>query len=192
MLNAIKRKKQGVLTMTAAIGLLIAMFLLAALVDLMIMGNRYMSLHDTTKELARTIAVQGGSLTTKPEGYPNNYYDTVMLSKLVDNSMKIGGFRDQDYKVTITYTKYETDPGTGRVTNDYSYKRTFIDYTGGAQVITPTDKIDYLNDFTVTIEAQYNWAFSKYIFGQRPAYLKASAPGVSEWKYDYDRWDSET
>lgn len=191
-MKKIKSKKKGVLTITTLIGLLIATFLFAALMDLMVMGNRYMSLHDTVKELSRTIAVQGGSLTTKPDGYPDNYYDAVMLSRLIDQSMKVGGFKDDDYQVVITYTNYETDPATGKVTNDLSYKKTFMEYTGGAQTVTPTDQIDYLNDFTVTIEANYNWIFSKYIFKQKKAYLKASAPGVSEWKYDYDHWDSET
>ena len=61
----------------------------------------------------------------------------------------------------------------------------------GALTVKETDEIDYLHGFSVTIEASYNWIFTKYLFGLPAAKLTASAPGISEWKYDYDNWESD-
>lgn len=185
-------KKKGVMSLQAVIGLLLAVILVAVLADMLTLTNRYMSLHDTVKELSRTMAVQGGCMATKPDGYPNNYYDAVTLSKLVDKSMKIGGFKGNDYKVTVTYTKFDTNATTGKIENDGTYSKDFLVCTDGTQYVYPTDKIDYLNDFNVTISAEYNWIFSRFAIGQKPIIIKSSAPGVSEWKYDYDIWDSES
>lgn len=184
------KKKKGVMSVQAVISLLLAVALVSVLLDLLTLANRYMSLHDTVKELSRTIAVQGGCLENKPKGYPNNYYDAVTLGKLVDNSMKVGGFQG-DYKVSITYTDFETNRTSGQVTLDKSYTKDFIVNEGGVQNIYPTDQIDYLKDFTVTIESSYPWMFSKIQVKQKPLKISSAAPGVSEWKYDYDHWDSE-
>lgn len=183
-------KKKGLMSLEAVIGLLLLLVLLSILLDMLVLSNRYMSIHDTVKELSRTIAVQGGSLSMIPEGYPNNYYTSLNLANLVDKSMKVSGFKGDDYRVYITYTKYETN-NAGKITADNSYTKDFMSLTDGEMTVKDTDKIDYLNDFNVTIVAEYDWIFSKLPFGLSPAKLKTSAPGVSEWKYDYDKWESE-
>ncbi|WP_373262082.1 hypothetical protein [Hungatella hathewayi] len=190
MNNNKNMKKKGVLSFETVIGLLMFLVLLAILLDMLTLSNRYMGIHDTVKELSRTIAVQGGSLSNKPEGYPNNYYNSINLANLVDRSMKISGFKGNDYKIYITYSKYITD-NNGNITTDESYQKDFMTIEDGEMTVKDTDKIDYLNDFNVTIIAEYDWIFSKLPLGLSPAILKSSAPGVSEWKYNYDKWDSE-
>ena len=191
MLKKIKqlkiKKKKGITTVNAAVGTLLMIILLAVLLDTMTLSNRYMSLHDTVKELARTMAVQGGCMREKPEGYPENYYNTVELGKLIAKTMRVGGFKDCDYKIYVNYTEFDETTG-----QDITYSRDFMIYKDGDLTVKPTNEIDYLNDFSVTIEAKYSWIFSRYAVGMPETTLKATAPGVSEWKYDYDHWDSES
>lgn len=187
----IRQTKKGLMSIEATIGLLLLIVFLAILLDMLTLSNRYMTVHDTAKELSRTIAVQGGALSNKPKGYPNNYYTSTKLANLVDKLMKNGGFRGTNYSVYITYTKYESD-SDGKITADKTYKKDFMSLkSDGTIFIHDTDEIDYLNDFTVTIVAKYDWFFSKLPLGIDAATLKASAPGISEWKYDYDRWEGE-
>lgn len=186
----LKHVKSGMLSLESVIGLLLFIVLLAILLDMLTLSNRYMSIHDTAKELARTMAVQGGALERIPDGYPNNYYNSTDLANLVDKSMKISGFSGNDYRVYVSYSKYESD-NTGKVISDDTYNKDFMVVRDGVMTVQETDQIDYLNDFTVTIVGKYDWVFSKLSLGLPAANLKISAPGVSEWKYDYDHWESE-
>ena len=186
--DELKKKKRGLLSLHGIVSMLLLIVLLSALLDMLVLSNRYMSLHDTVKELARTMAVQGGSRDMKPEGYPNNSYDSVELGRLISRSMQAGGFNGSEYTVYVEYTNFEK--GTDG-TKDRSYRKPFLFMKDGALTVKETDEIDYLHGFSVTIEASYNWIFTKYLFGLPAAKLTASAPGISEWKYDYDNWESD-
>lgn len=204
-------------TLEAVIGTLIFLVLFMAISDLVVLSNRYSVLSDTGKELARTMSVQGGALHYKPAGYTANYYTIDDLLNMTVSNMRAAGFKDNEWAVGIVYdNKYETyskDDGTTPVGNatvqadavpDQEQVIMAYDATQKKQITIAdpgTDnhtlegdkyiQVDYLKNFTIWIEAKYDWPFLSTIFPARVSYLKVTMPGTSEWKYNYDKWASE-
>ena len=189
------KDESGMTSLEAVIGTLIFLMLFCALIDLILLSNQFSTLTDTGKEVARTLSVQGGALELKPEGYASNYYTVERLSFLTTRNMRSAGFEDGDWRVVVEYDQYydETDPD-----NPHSVQladlqaMTMIGYESGAISYQPTPKIDYLSSFRVKIYATYRWKFLKMFLPVGNSTISVTMPGMSEWKYNYDAWASET
>ena len=185
-----KNLKKGITSIEAVIGTLIFLALFCAACDLIMLSNRYAAITDVGKELARTISVQGGALVDKPGGYASNYYTISQLQSMVDENMKAAGFCDGEYLIGIRYTRIYDD--TIEESKDYenSQKIIYFDDTNTLQA-DPTMKIDYLSNFTLVVMGEYDWKFLTPFLPDKTTSLSVSMPGTSEWKYNYDAWESE-
>lgn len=187
--------ESGMTSLEAVIGTLIFLMLFCALLDLILLSNQFSTLTDTGKEVARTLSVQGGALELKPEGYASNYYTVDRLSFLTTRNMRSAGFEDGDWSVVVEYDQYydETDPD-----NPHSVQladlqsMTMVGYDGTSISYQPTPKLDYLSNFRVKIYARYHWKFIRMFLPVGTSSISVTMPGMSEWKYNYDAWASET
>ena len=188
----IKAKKKGLSAIETCMGTLIFIIAFVDICDFLIISNRYLSLTDTTKELARTLSVQGGSLTLKPGAYTSNYYNIEELAYNVKKQMNGMGFKDGEYDVYLTYTKIFDDAANASINVSGSEKIIGTKPDGTYGVVKETQKIEYLSDFSVSITARYDWPFINSVIRRDPSYITVSMPGVSEWRYGFDGWESET
>lgn len=189
--NKLKQTKRGAIFLEAVLGSLIILLVFCAICDLVMLSNRNSTITDTCKELARTISVQGGALDTKPEGFASNYYTISDLSKMIHENMQSMGFKDNEWSVSVVYTRVYNDETNE--SEDSTAQQVIIGFdTDGNEYFAPTLKIDYLSNFTVKMEAEYKWPFLRAFFNKKSSTLRVSLPGTSEFKYNYDYWPSET
>ena len=189
--NKLKQTKRGAIFLEAVLGSLIILLVFCAICDLVMLSNRNSTITDTCKELARTISVQGGALDTKPEGFASNYYTISDLSKMIHENMHSMGFKDNEWSVSVVYTRVYNDETNE--SEDSTAQQVIIGFdTDGNEYFAPTLKIDYLSNFTVKMEAEYKWPFLRAFFNKKSSTLRVSLPGTSEFKYNYDYWPSET
>lgn len=191
LVNKLKQTKRGAIFLEAVLGSLIILLVFCAICDLVMLSNRNSTITDTCKELARTISVQGGALDTKPEGFASNYYTISDLSKMIHENMQTMGFKDNEWSVSVVYTRVYNDETNE--SEDSTAQQVIIGFdTDGNEYFAPTLKIDYLSNFTVKMEAEYKWPFLRAFFNKKSSTLRVSLPGTSEFKYNYDYWPSET
>ena len=191
LVNKLKQSKRGAIFLEAVLGSLIILFVFCAVCDLVMLSNRNSTITDTCKELARTISVQGGALDTKPEGFASNYYTISDLSKMIHENMQAMGFKDNEWSVSVAYTRIYNDDTNE--SEDSTAQQVIIGFdTDGNDYFAPTLKIDYLSNFTVKMEAEYKWPFLRAFINKKASTLRVSLPGTSEFKYNYDYWPSET
>lgn len=186
-----QQTKKGLASIEVVIGMILFIIVFASICDFLVISNRYASLTDTAKELARTISVQGGSLDVKPGAYSANYYNIQELGLIVKKQMNGMGFTDDEYSVYIEYTKIYDNENKETKEVDYEEKIIGEKADGTYGVIKATERIEYLSDFTLKIEASYNWPFTKSTLRLKPATLRIQMPGLSEWRYNYDGWTEE-
>ena len=182
--------KKGITSIEAVIGTLIFLALFCAACDLIMLSNRYAAITDVGKELARTISVQGGALVDKPGGYASNYYSISQIQSMVDDNMKAAGFEDGEYLIGIRYTRVYND--ATETSEDYNRSQKIIWFdAANTPHAEETQKIDYLSNFTLVVMGEYDWRFLAPFIPDRKTVLSVSMPGTSEWKYNYDAWESE-
>lgn len=186
-----KKRKSGATAIETVIGGLLFIIIFTGICDFLLISNRYLSLTDTTKELARTLSVQGGALKLKPPAYSANYYNIEELASVVKKQMNGMGFEDCEYSVFITYSKIYDEDAEQSIERNSTERIIGMkdDNTYGA--LKPTEKIDYLSDFSVRVVASYDWPFINSLWDVKPTVIEISMPGVSEWRYGYDGWESE-
>lgn len=186
-----RKKKKGLTLIETCIGGLIFCVVFAVLCDFIIVSHRYLSLTDTTKEIARIISIQGGSLENKPASFQSNYYTIDELCHIVKQQMYTMGFKEGEYQVSIAYTDIYDEDSNSTVTKNAS--EVIIGPTGEntCGIIKPTEKIDYLSDFSVTVSGLYKWPFLGAVKKTQTTVLSVSMPGLSEWRYKYDGWTEE-
>lgn len=185
------KKKRGSILLESVLGCLVVLFVFCAICDMVIMSNRNSTITDTCKELARTLSVQGGALDNKPAGFASNYYTISELSKLIHQNMIAMGFKEGEWTVSVKYTRVYDDKTNE--SKDEDAQQVIIGFdTDGNEYYTRTLMIDYLSNFTVTMEADYNWTFLRGFLNKKKSTLRVSLPGTSEFKYNYDYWPSET
>ena len=172
-------------------GSMVFIMVFCGLCDMIILSNRNSLLTDVGKELARTLSVQGGSLETKPGSFADNYYVISELSGLVKRNMRIAGFKDGEWNVSVKYTRVYNDATSQSEPTEAEHTIFGFDDAGN-YYYSPTMKIDYLSDFTVIISGDYNWEMLKFFIGPRKSTMVIPLPGMSEFKYNYDAWQSET
>lgn len=186
------KDEEGLTSLEAVIGTLIFIMVFVTLMDLMLLSNRFSTLTDTGKDIARTLSVQGGALDEKPVGYASNYYTIDKLSTLTKRNMQAAGFDDEDWYVVVEYDHYydESEPDNPQSVELSEFQQMTIMKSDGTYQATP--KIDYLSNFRVIIHAKYKWNFIRLLFPVKSAGMSVTMPGMSEWKYNYDAWPSET
>lgn len=187
----LKARKKGVTSLEVVIGTVIFLMCFAALLDMLILSNRYSVMNNTAKELARTLSVQGGALTKKPGAYTSNYYTIDQLAANIRANMKAAGFDDGEYTVMIEADREFNDNET--VIYDAAKCFGIVGFTDSKEFrYAPTKKLDYLSRFDVRICAKYEWRALPSFIGARTSMMQVSMPGLSEWKYNYDKWESES
>ena len=183
-------KKRGAIFIEATLGSLLVIVLFCAICDMVMLHNRNSTVTDTCKELARTISVQGGALDSKPAGFASNYYTISELAAMINNNMENAGFKNGEWSISIKYTRIYDD--STESSKDETGTQVIIGFdTDGNEYYSPTMKIDYLSNFAIQMEAQYNWLFLKNIMNLKKSTLHVTLPGTSEFKYNYDYWPSE-
>ena len=187
-----RKTKKGSFPLTEAIMMLILLIPVCACLDILLISTQTATLNNMGKELARTISVQGGALNTKPQGYPNNYYTISQLGSFMQDSMTAAGYKDGDWYVTVTYTReYLPDGAGGYHSVDSTREQKIIGFNSGALATSETSRIDYLSSFTVTIVARNKWRFLSALLPLESGHIQVPLPGTSEWKWNFDAWESE-
>ena len=165
------------------IALFIFVVFIAFTTDLLIVGGKRFAVNQEVTEVVRVLGKQGGVVKDTPDGYPggDDMYMTSneLLSKIERKMISTGlGTRDNGlWDVTLSeYDRSGNLVRTGRLTPE-----TVFD-------------VDYMNSMDVQIRASYQWMGMKIILGNMAptSYVGAERHTVSEFKYDFDEWKSES
>lgn len=169
-LRNFKKDKKGMTSIEVVIGVLIFVIIFSFLLDIMIVSWKFSVVAQTNTEVARITGLQGGALTSAPDGYPggNSGYITInKLNDLVSEKMKTAGFKDSDWSMSI---------GSGGI---------------GSNGVRSA-RYDYQETFTTKLEAKYRWEFmSNWIPGNLEQTIRSKRISISEWKYNYNNWIGE-
>jgi hypothetical protein len=182
MFTKIKNKlkdKKGSAVIEFAIALIIFVTLTAFLVDMLMVGGKRFLIARETTEISRVIGIQGGVSSAVPTGYPGGdraYMTSLELYKRIDSRMEKSKIETDEWVATLT--EYDK---TGREIREIH--------------LTPQTsfKVDYMNSMDIKIGATYNWTLMSYITGGLldDAEVGAKRHTVSEFKYDFDKWEGE-
>ena len=150
--------------------ILIMFMVLSALLAILegyMITRKNLGVANLTTEIARITAVQGGILDRAPAGYPggdNAYTDSNEAQEMIRNQMRNLGFEENQYQLNINNTPIANNP-----------------------------RVDYRENFTVSINATQPFTFVSRVFGLGNLQMNygTSRSGVSEWKYDYNEWQGE-
>lgn len=175
-LNFIKKRldlvknKRGMSTIEIVIGVIIFLMLFCLLFDLFTIMWKFSVIAHTNTQVARIAGVQGGVLKSAPEGYPggdSNYITVNELNDIVRDKFASAWIKDGEWGMKV---------GNGSL---------------GREGIKPA-KHDYLQDFTVEVEVDYEWVMvSNFIPGNLKQTITSKRPAMGEWKYNYDDWIGE-
>ena len=182
MLKKIKMKlnnKKGSAVIEFVIALLILVTLIAFVVDILIVGNKRFLVAQETTEIARVIGIQGGVSSVVPAGYPGGnkaYLTSIEMYKQIDEKMKGSNIENTEWQANLTeYNK------SGQAIRKV--------------ILTPQTvfKVDYMNSMDIQIEASYNWTLMSQVTGGLldVADVGAKRHTVSEFKYNFDKWEGE-
>lgn len=170
------KDESGITSYEVAIACIIFIFIFSAMVDVVILSNAQISATTVSKELARTLSVQGGVWDQAPAGYTENYYNTEKLQELVQNLLIEQGFEEDGWAVYIKPEGQDEYYATPLLTENS----------------TATYTADYLSHFQVKLQATYKWELYSQITGREvKSKIKVAMPCLSEWKYDYGDWAGE-
>ncbi|WP_214873480.1 hypothetical protein [Exiguobacterium sp. s140] len=165
------------------IALLLFVVFIAFTTDLLIIGGKRFGVNQEVTEVVRVLGKQGGVVKDTPDGYPggDDMYMTSneLLTKIERKMVSTGlGTRDEGlWQVTLSeYDRSGNLVRTGRLTPE-----TVFD-------------VDYMNSMDVEIRASYQWMGMKLILGNMSptSNVGAERHTVSEFKYDFDEWKSES
>lgn len=184
-LNKIKRKlsnSKGSAVIEFGIGLMLFVMLLAFTIELLFVGNKRFNIGQETTDIARVLAKQGGVLKQAPQGYPGgeeSYLNSQELLSKIEGRMlsaDLGTYTEGVWKVTLT---------------EYDKKGNIL----REGLLTPSTyfDVDYMHSLDVRIEADYNWVLMKSFLGDTISKTTVGAKrhAVSEFKYDFDKWEGE-
>lgn len=161
-----KKDKQGMSTLEFGIGALILIALICFSTDIVVFIWKFPVVTEASTYVARTMALQGGSLPNAPNNYADNAAYYVNPNKMYSNLKTIfatAGLDETQWEVQINGTK-----------------------------LTPTGsyRYDYQEQIKVQVAMQYEWSFSKNIIPLQPSLIGSTKVTVSEYKYSYGSWDS--
>ena len=164
------RNEKGMSTIEIIIGVIIFLMLFCLLFDLFTIMWKFSVIAHTNTQVARIVGLQGGALTSAPDGYPGgdaNYITINELNDIVSNKFKAAWIKDEEWEMKI---------GNGSI---------------GKKGIKPA-KHDYMEDFTVETKVDYEWTMiSNFIPGNLKQTATSRRPAMGEWKYNYDEWIGE-
>lgn len=168
-LEKLKKDKKGAMAIEIMIGMIAFIIVLCFLADLLILSWKFYVISETNKFVARTAGLQGGFLTSAPEGYPGGkeaYINSNQLRKKLIEDFDSAGIEEGDYDVSV---------------NGYS----LINGNG-------TNDIDYMKEIDTSVEVTYKWDLSSnFIPGSISQKISSKRSTLSEFKYRYDVWDGE-
>lgn len=159
-----KNSEQGASAIEFVIGSLIFVILFAAFLDVLVLTWKFTVVSQSTSNVARVSGLQGGLLSSRPEGFPGNSYVTASSMKhTVKEMYNSSGIRDNDWTVTVN----------------------------GSNLGVPI-KVDYRNQILVKTEMRYKWHFlSALVPGELNSKVNVARVSMSEFKYRYDSWEGE-
>lgn len=167
--KTIKKNQEGVTAIEMVIGVLIFIILLSFMMDILMLFWKFSVLSQTTTQVSRIASIQGGVRDKAPEYWASgdDYITIKKLNNMVQDKMDTANIETWNVKID-----------TGKV---------------GTEGVSPTKEIDYKSSFEVTSTIEYKWSFvSNFVPGMDLTQtLTAKRPAMSEWKYDYNKWDGE-
>lgn len=162
-----------------AIALTVFVLLTAFLVDMLFVGHKRFLIARETTDISRTLAVQGGVASAVPAGYPGGdraYLTSRELFLKLDETMSGANIKREEWTAHLTeYNKAGEKIREIQLTPQTSFK------------------IDYMNSMDIEIDAEYNWKLMRIITAGvlDEAEVGAKRHAVSEFKYDFDKWEGE-
>lgn len=163
-----KQKRQdGITTIEVLIIIVVVIPAILFICDMFMWGIQSVQVSQTTSVIARNVGIQGGYLSSAPEGYPGGDAGYISINKLhnfvsrrlqwsSDWTLKIGGN-------TLSATSYHQ-----------------------------TAKFDYTEDILIVLKVPYKWKLlSAYSGRDIRTIITSSRATISEWKYNYDNWLGE-
>lgn len=178
MKNIIKKlkEKRGSNVIEFTISLLIFVILFAFFVDIFSIAWKFIVTSQVANETVKTICVQSGVLTQTPKGFPGDS-QYVTSPKLYSNIQKLLKDKANIDKFTLKLNGYDKNGGGTTST-----------------ILSPTTnfKVDYKGRVEVQLSVNYQWGLSKTLPGlSSEKMITAKRSGLTEFKYDYDKWIGE-
>lgn len=167
-MQKIHKNKDGASTISMTIGVFIFLIVLMFGAEVMRLSINFAVISQVTTEIARIGSVQGGFNSSPPPNYPGKYITIQDLDGIITRKFNAAKIDSNDFVIHI---------GSGRI---------------GANGVRGTGKIDYKEEFEVESLVDYEWYLMGSILGGNyEQQLRSSRMGMSEWKYDYSKWDGE-
>ncbi|AKA44378.1 hypothetical protein PPSC2_27375 (plasmid) [Paenibacillus polymyxa SC2] len=164
--HQLRKNNKGSLALEVVVGCFVFLIVLCFLVDVTMLGWRFAVVSQTNSYIARTVGLQGGVLSSAPDGFPGGNAAYVSTSELANNiakNFKSGGIENGEYTVTINGVPL----GSGV-------------------------KVDYREYLHVETKVKYKWAMvSNFIPGNIENWISSKRSVMSEFKYRYDYWIGE-
>lgn len=161
-----RKDKKGSLAIEVVIGCFVFLIVLCFLTDITLLGWRFAVVSQTNSYIARTVGLQGGVLSSAPDGFPGGNAAYISKSELASNiaaNFEKAGIQSGEYTVTINGSPLSS----------------------GA-------KIDYREQINIETKVKYKWAMvSNFIPGNIENWISSKRSVLSEFKYRYDYWTGE-
>ncbi|WPS85485.1 hypothetical protein SMD22_00045 (plasmid) [Brevibacillus halotolerans] len=161
-----RKDKKGSLSIEIVIGCFVFLIVLCFLTDITLLGWRFAVVSQTNSYIARTVGLQGGALSSAPDGFPGGRQAYITKTQLLSNvaaNFEKAGIKDGEYTITINGTPL----GSGV-------------------------KADYREELNIETKVKYKWAMvSNFIPGDIENWISSKRSVLSEFKYRYDQWVGE-
>lgn len=170
--------KKGSNIINGVLGLFIFIILVAFFVDIATIMWKSIVTTQLTNSLERTLCIQSGVQTNVPTGFPggnNNYVTSSQLYNDLKTQLKNKANID-DFSVKIK--SYDKNGDSNRTTTFNKNTKLQVDYRGRIQV---------------QLKTHYTWGFIGNLIPslKQDKDFVAIRSGVTEFKYDYDKWIGE-
>lgn len=164
--SKLRRGRNGSMAIEIVIGCFIFLMVFCLLMDLVMLGWRFSVVSQTNSYVARTVGLQGGVLSSAPQGFPGGndaYLSTSELMSGIQRSFEKGGIASDEFTVLID-----------------------------GHPLSSGARIDYREDIEIQIEVDYQWKYlSTMIPGAVDNTITSRRSVISEFKYRYDDWYGE-
>lgn len=176
--------KKGSAVIEYTIGLLLLVTLICFLFDVLIIAHKNYIVSQQVNTMARKIAIQGGVLPKTPKGMyggDGNYFTGSKLIKGLNTTFNGAGIEKDEW--SALFVSYDSH---GNIVSSLAFD--------GEDTNIPSKgiSIDYGNGIDVSVTYSYDWTLFGQITGNKNKTTKTETRHVmSEFKYDYDKWDGE-
>ncbi|MFF2531579.1 TadE/TadG family type IV pilus assembly protein [Brevibacillus sp. NPDC058079] len=161
-----RKDKKGSLAIEVVIGCFVFLIVLCFLTDITLLGWRFSVVSQTNSYIARTVGLQGGALSSAPDGFPGGGGAYITKNQLMANiaaNFEKAGIKSDEYTITVNGTNLSS----------------------GVEA-------DYRKELNIETKVKYKWAMvSNFIPGDIENWISSKRSVTSEFKYRYDTWVGE-